>query len=914
MLTRTPIDASNSAKALKLLFSNKFLNDFFKKNKLNVAIKSAHQRKINACTTVPHFKHVNNTTQVIDVITNQNIAAEQEKLLANYVQNINTKMVDIDYLTLAVNLTENDIAALFSEEKAVLNVKTKARSSRLNVTLLAAKNKNQGFKTGDIKPFFTKCFRIIVDNDAHKYVNIYYADKSHPKNSDRTLTHNLEIEFIPSRFAPGTIDLIFLHLKSVFKANRYPQIIKHARVLRLDLGLNMFGVSQLFCFIDSINKKVSSGSCYPDDADCLAMTTNLGSENHSCAVLYDKVAKELTKFFEEVSVGLQENINDLLQEVGNYEKAYRKLLPTARYESKHRNMFYLHHHISNKKVSITVDKLDQIVPEFGNTAFVKPTMLSKIKPAVLKQLVRNKSYGEIYKLRAFLETEDAYLKFDYEQVRTAFSPHLCQLQVSILDPKKIDCESGSNYTQLADAARNSLLPFQKQLHDRCSDQEAIIKSDIQNIYVEGTPGSGKTTLMINRVSHLLEQGVSQENICVLAFTREAAKHFKSELLKKFPSAQHVSVSTFSRWCNQLVKKTDNLKILNADRAKELINQIIDQIGTKEICKSESLRNKIIRVINYSTNYSEPHVPTSIKKIAPELTQHEEVICKIFKYYTKCKLQNLLQDFNDIMLNMASKLENAESAKFIAKQTKYIFLDEAQDSNDVQWKILMSLSKQHANIFCVGDPAQSIYGFRGAKVKALENFTLMFNNSIKFTLRKCYRSNNGIVNFCNAIRKGISETLSLAISDDQSQYLPKVKAVNDFEAAKFELLRDLKKIKTRKPDSSILILAPYKKMVSELEEAATIISADMDITFTNTHKGKGLEADITFIFDTSLGRGKLSTRKKEKCNLYVACSRARHRMKIFYNPSQIPYYDTSKGQSKKASTNNILHDIHESLYK
>ena len=89
---------------------------------------------------------------------------------------------------------------------------------------------------------------------------------------------------------------------------------------------------------------------------------------------------------------------------------------------------------------------------------------------------------------------------------------------------------------------------------------------------------------------------------------------------------------------------------------------------------------------------------------------------------------------------------------------------------------------------------------------------------------------------------------------------------------------------------------------------------MDIIFTNTHKGKGLEANIALVFDTSLGKGKLSARKQEMCNLYVACSRAKSRLKVFYNPSCLPYYDTSKGQSKKASTTNILHDIHHSLYK
>ncbi|MGI5308191.1 UvrD-helicase domain-containing protein [Rheinheimera sp. WS51] len=918
MLIKPPIDEPNRAFALTSLFNNEFLNDFFKKNKLTNAIKTAHQRKINACTTVPQFQHVNNTAQVIDVITNHNIAIEQEQLLANYVQNISAELVDIDYLTLAVDLTEKDICSFLSKEDGIFKVKTKNRNSHLTVTSLAAKNKNKGFKEGDTKPFFTRCFELKVDGDAYKYVNIYFADKSHPRNLGRPLPHNLEIEFIPSRFAPGMIDLVFSHLKSVLKANRYPQLMNNSRVLRVDLGMNMFGVSQLFCFIDTINKKVSAGSCYPEDQNCLAMTTNLGSEDNSRASVYDKLAKELTKQFEEVVVGLQENINDLLEEIGGYDKAFSELLPIARYEFKHEDEFYLtedNKSGNGKKVTLRLHQLALLKPEFGNTIFVKPSALQHVSPRTLKKLVRDKSVDEMKKLRELFNAEDAYLKLDEEKVLAAFLPHLTQLQSSILTPQKVGFISNFNYTQVVNEARDSLVPFQEILHERCSDQDEIITSDVQNIYVEGTPGSGKTTTMIKRVCYLIEQKKAEpEEICVLAFTKKAANHFKKQLLKKCPDAERVSVSTFSRWCNQTVTKFNFLTVLSADDSEALINRFINRVGNQEICSSASLRKKVVRVINHSTNFVKPHIPTSIKKLAPELVDYEKSVCRVFRLYRKHKEDRRLQDFNDILLNMKTMLDDTGNAKFLAQQLKYIFVDEAQDSSEVQWEILKSLSRQKANIFCVGDPAQSIYGFRGAKVAALENFTMMFHNAKKFALRKCYRSNHGIVNFCNAIRQGISGTLTLAISQDKSQYLPRLKPFADFTQAKAELLRDLKKIKELNSNPSVLVLSNYKKIITELKEAADEISSGMAIIFTNTHQGKGLEADITLIFDTSLGNGKLSTRKQEMCNLYVACSRAKRSLKVFYNPNRLPYYDTSKGQSKKASVINILHDIHHSLYK
>lgn len=911
-----PLDAPNSAMAQKALFANKFLNDFFDKNKLHVSIKTAHQRKINACTTVPQFQHINNTLQVLDVITNHDIAIEQEKLLANYVQNISSDMVDIDYLTLAVKLSDKDIKRFLSKEEGIQKLRTSARSNRLTVTKSSAENKNQGFKTGDTKPFFTKRYRIIVDNDKYKYINLYYADKANERNAGRSLTHNLEIEFIPSRFPPGMIDLVFLHLKSVFKGSRYPQLVNNARVLQLDLGMNMFGVSQLFCFIDTNNYQIKSGQCHPNEENCLPMTTTIGSHEHSHSIVYDKGAKEQTKFFEEVTVGLQENINDLLEEVGGRDEVYSALLPTARYETSHIDKFYLlkSSNEKRKKSCIKFNQLEQIDPEFSNTIFVRPSVLSMLERSTLKKLVNDKSYAEMAKLRDFFISEDAYLRFDAKQVRSAFLPQLTALKSSITNPQKNEAESGFNYTAIVQEAKQSLLPFQQILHERCSDRDLIIQSEEQNIFVEGTPGSGKTTLMIDRVIHLLEINVPPEEICVLAFTKDASKHFKKELLKKCSSAKRVWVGTFSRWCNQTIKKINALTILNADESNALINRIIDRVGSDDFRERKSLRKKIIRVINYSTNYSKPHIPTSIKKIAPELAKFEESICEIFTHYTEYKELHALQDFNDILLNMHTQLKKPKVAKSIAQKLKYIFLDEAQDSSDVQWKILKCLSQHKTNVFCVGDPAQSMYSFRGAKSAALENFTMMFHHAKKYALRKCYRSNNGIVNFCNAIRKGISDGLSLAISKDESQYLPSLKAVKNFDEGKAELLRDLKKIRRLKPEASILVLSNYIKVVTELEEAAEDIAEDLNITFTNTHKGKGSEADITLVFDTSLGRGRHSTRKQEMCNLYVACSRAKQNLKIYYDPYKIPHYDTSKGQSKKASTINILRDIHESLYK
>lgn len=920
MQSTEPLDASTSALALKSLFQNNFLNDFFNKSKLSKAIKAAHMRKINACTSVPLFQHIINTADVIDVVTNPAIAAEQEQLLAHYVQHINKSMVDIDYLTLEVNLKSSDIDKLLSKEDGILRVKTQSRSSSLTVTSHNAKNKNTGFKAKDKKPFFTKYFQILVDNDAYKYVNIYFADKSHVRNSDRVLTHNLEIEFIPSRFSSGMIKLVFSHLKSVFMSNRYPQIIRNAVVQRLDLGINLYGVSQLFCVIDTLNNKTSSGRCYPEDNDCLAMTTVLGSSDNSHAILYDKLAKELTKFFEEASVGLQENINDLLDEIGRSDDVYATLLTTARYEFSHIDNFYLQHSGSekNNKVRIKLHQLAQIESEFANTVFVKPTALAKLKPATLKKLVRDKSLNHVSKLRDFFKSEDAYLQFDNGQVRDAFLPLLSELRSCIVEPKKADVDSPFNYTALVQEAKHSLLPVKQILQERCSDRDPIIKSDLNAIYVEGTPGSGKTTLMVDRVVYLLNQRIPPEQICVLTFTNDAKRHFQKALkvkLKKMElSASQVFVGTFSGWCNQVLKIYRPSKILDADSAEVVINEFIDELASEEICQSESMRSGILNTINFSTNFNEPHIPTSIRNVAPELAVYEKLISKIFRRYLKYKKRSQYRDFNDILLDMSKYLEESKNAESLVKKFQYIFLDEAQDSNDVQWEILRKLHEHSANIFCVGDPAQSIYGFRGARVDALANFTMTFRKAKKFSLRECYRSNSGIVNFCNSIRNGISRDLTVAFTKRDSKYLPRVQQIADFETAISELLRDLAKIERLKPDVSILVLAPYNDMVNELEEAACKFSSRLTIRFRNIHQAKGLEDDIVFYFDKSLGRGRMSSRKQEMCNFYVASSRARHKFKIFHNPDRTPYYDTTKGQSKKASTKHIINDINRSLYK
>jgi DNA helicase-2/ATP-dependent DNA helicase PcrA len=213
---------------------------------------------------------------------------------------------------------------------------------------------------------------------------------------------------------------------------------------------------------------------------------------------------------------------------------------------------------------------------------------------------------------------------------------------------------------------------------------------------------------------------------------------------------------------------------------------------------------------------------------------------------------------------------------------------------------------------VGDPAQSMYGFRGAKHEYLDKFTKTFKNRKRFQLSKNRRSTKPLVQLANQIRYIINPKYSISVSvkEPQSTARPRLKSCDKLQDATKWLVND---IKIRQSSESQLILCRYNKQVETVEKAfkkAHIkYGSKKAIQVLTYHKGKGLEAEHCYVLDPQFSKSKLSSYKEELCNTYVALTRAKETLAILACNSGSSVYGLDD-ESGKRSGRSIFLDLPE----
>ena len=263
--------------------------------------------------------------------------------------------------------------------------------------------------------------------------------------------------------------------------------------------------------------------------------------------------------------------------------------------------------------------------------------------------------------------------------------------------------------------------------------------------VVSVPGSGKTTMLVERTAHLIETGIDSRNILCLTFTNKAAKEMKERIENKIGKDNVKSfIGTFHGLCLRIVKAfadkvgySPNLNIITDTEQKEMMEKILRQMGydKKEV------------TIDFES------VVSQINKRRENLETLEDVInsftdvleSKIVKeYFKQIKEYNLI-DFSGILYETYLLLKNdSEVLAGIQDRFKYIQVDEVQDTNFAQFEIINLFGGTTANIMLIGDISQSIYMFRGARYQNVLDFLEKHKNCKKITLGKNYRSTPQII--------------------------------------------------------------------------------------------------------------------------------------------------------------------------
>ena len=272
-------------------------------------------------------------------------------------------------------------------------------------------------------------------------------------------------------------------------------------------------------------------------------------------------------------------------------------------------------------------------------------------------------------------------------------------------------------------------------------------------YVDGAllilagAGSGKTKTITARLAYLISIGIDPKSILTLTFTNKAAQEMRT---RAFAILDDAFINTPPLLCtfhkfgllflkfnmNELNRK-NNFVIIDNDDKKRILRSIDKEITTSILVSEISkYKNTLL-------------TPLDAKKAA-ELKLYQQ-IADVYEKYELYLVKNNLVDFDDLILLPYKILEqNEELAKLTSKKYEYIMVDEYQDTNELQYKLLKLLCSTHNNLCVVGDDDQSIYGWRGANVRNILNFNKCFNNTKIVKLEKNYRSTHTILHHANEL--------------------------------------------------------------------------------------------------------------------------------------------------------------------
>jgi len=863
-------------------------------------------RKIAELTKHKTFGYTTNIDKIIKLLQDRDVVDYQQRLMKLAIDNISEDTVDIDYIRIGVKLSKSDSHKLLNKVGSfygIQTIKTTPRKKRLSVSKVKIGDINFGFKEKGNQPFFTHKFLMCVDNDSYRYIHVYIAELSSAKNKSRKLTYNCVIEFIPTRVNNQQVSFMLYQFYSLLGPRRYEQLINNAKLLELHTGYVMYGVSQLFAFMLTDNNKVEYGHCYPEEAELAVESTYAAklSSDHLCG--YDKLLKETKSFFESALKGWGTTLTGVTKKLAGVRELFTSQVSAYRLESKRRFA----------KKPKNLNDMCSVKSALRNVKLLKPSHLQELSGKELKQLVKDKSLEPLSAKcdQIFLRTKgkSLYFSFDTELLDRAINNRISLLLDAINYPEKgLDDSYEFNYQAALKTVRTILKPLVKANRKKGDSVDKIISSKKRAIYVEGGPGSGKTVLVVERVRHLLTQGSKVSEICVLAFTNQAADEFKRRLKEEKLYSRHMFVGTFSSWCNQLLNTDQKRKILDQDATFDALKLLIDK--DSKIAKSytpDEIVRRCFDVFSCMANYDTPDLKRCIKKVAPDLAGYEHDISALRKAYQANK-KGKHRDFNDMLSMMRKRLEKDEFCKRVLEQTKHLIIDEIQDTNIVQWNIIKKLYGIGIHFFCVGDPAQSMYGFRGARSEYLDKFTKTFGNSKRFQLIENHRSREPLVELANVIRSKINRNYSISfpVNGSDTDAIPRLKCSDTLRSAIAWLVQDIQK---NEMFESQLILCRYNYQRNCVEKAlkkAQIEHGEGEaIQVLTYHKGKGLEAEHCYVLDPQFSKSKLSSYKEELCNAYVALTRAEQELTILACNSSSSVYGLDKKNGKRSGMSIFL---------
>lgn len=288
--------------------------------------------------------------------------------------------------------------------------------------------------------------------------------------------------------------------------------------------------------------------------------------------------------------------------------------------------------------------------------------------------------------------------------------------------------------------------------------EAVTTVDGPVLVIAGA-GSGKTRTLVYRLAHLVEQGISPENILLLTFTRKASQEMVSRAsMLMDDNCRKVMGGTFHSIANLLLRRyghhvgfAPNFTILDRSDSEGIVNLIKSslEIGSGESKRFPSKRI-ILNILSGAVNKSR-QLDDLVYNHYSHLVEFLDDISRIQKHYSQFKKDHGLMDYDDLLVYFRDVLANVPEVRAeVSNRFQYVMVDEYQDTNRIQAEIVRHIGGGHNNVMAVGDDSQSIYSFRGADFRNIMDFPKLFPDTKMIRLEENYRSTQSILETTNAI--------------------------------------------------------------------------------------------------------------------------------------------------------------------
>ncbi len=507
-------------------------------------------------------------------------------------------------------------------------------------------------------------------------------------------------------------------------------------------------------------------------------------------------------------------------------------------------------------------------------------------------------------------------------------------QNEIINPT-LNKEKKKYFENIKEISKENELEFEKYidfLDGYNKEQKQSIISDKKNILTVAGAGTGKTTTLIKRIEFLIRyKKVREENILAITFTRKA----RQEMIRRLEllNIKNVQIHTFNSFCEKILKEneqkiygkkmrmmsyTDKFLALNfaldmlGRNIEEVINEYFSskQKEGKEINQLQNIfLNDCFSIIEYFKITRQEFYDFS-KEVEEKEKRNANLLYNIIKLIKKHMEINNLRDYTDQIIDTINffKKYPQDIPKF-----EHILIDEYQDVNTQQVLLIKLLSP--SNIYAVGDPRQSIFGWRGSDINFILNFEKDFLSSEIINLTKNYRSKSKIVDLMNNSIKEMELPDLEAIFDNDSQI--KIFSFENEEAEISFIIEYLKE--TKEKLNEIFILSRTNKQLNNIanmlrrininfilktEDSLDVQIKENFLTLATIHAIKGLEANTVFLVGCNnqnfpcrasdhpiiecIKNENYDKDSEELRLFYVAISRAKEKLFITYSGSQTSF--------------------------